>query len=135
MSKAKEDLPEPETPVTTVTALCGMRSAMFFKLFCRAPSMTRSACGDSEGGSDFLVTMLCVLETLAFGLTNHGCTLFTHSSPSGRSPGSSMRQGCDWFEKRCGLQTPEEIAQPDGGQTDEHMQDDIGRGFEHGPVF
>src|SRR5215470_1390686 len=41
VSKASEDLPEPETPVTTVTRSWGMARDTFFRLFCRAPS-TRS---------------------------------------------------------------------------------------------
>src|SRR6516162_6179394 len=37
VSKAREDLPEPETPVTTVSALCGMSKSMFLRLWTRAP--------------------------------------------------------------------------------------------------
>src|SRR5215510_9711399 len=44
VSKASEDLPEPETPVTTVTRSWGMARDTFFRLFCRAPS-TRSLGG------------------------------------------------------------------------------------------
>src|SRR5215470_16684141 len=39
VSKAREDLPEPETPVTTVSRSWGISSEMFLRLFCRAPSM------------------------------------------------------------------------------------------------
>src|SRR3990172_2513776 len=39
VSKASEDLPEPDTPVTTVTRSWGMSSEMFFRLFCLAPSI------------------------------------------------------------------------------------------------
>src|SRR5215470_9556556 len=39
VSKAREDLPEPETPVITVTRSWGRATDTFFRLFCRAPSM------------------------------------------------------------------------------------------------
>src|SRR5216683_4722533 len=39
VSKAREDLPEPETPVITVTRSWGMSTETFFRLFCRAPSI------------------------------------------------------------------------------------------------
>src|SRR3989304_3901162 len=39
VSKAREDLPEPETPVMTVTRSWGRAREMFFRLFCLAPSM------------------------------------------------------------------------------------------------
>jgi adenine-specific DNA glycosylase len=37
VSKTREDLPEPETPVTTVRRLCGISSEMFLRLWTRAP--------------------------------------------------------------------------------------------------
>src|SRR5215472_1959958 len=37
VSKAREDLPEPETPVTTVRELCGTSKSMFLRLCTRAP--------------------------------------------------------------------------------------------------
>src|SRR3972149_6334258 len=37
VSKAREDLPEPETPVTTVRRSWGSAREMFFRLFWRAP--------------------------------------------------------------------------------------------------
>src|SRR5664279_4056244 len=37
VSKASEDLPDPETPVTTVSRLCGISKSMFFRLWTRAP--------------------------------------------------------------------------------------------------
>src|SRR6266852_5472765 len=39
VSKAREDLPEPETPVMTVTRSWGMARETFFRLFCLAPSI------------------------------------------------------------------------------------------------
>src|SRR5580704_16675962 len=37
VSNARLDLPEPETPVTTVIALCGIVKSRFFRLWTRAP--------------------------------------------------------------------------------------------------
>src|SRR5882672_7892821 len=37
VSKASEDLPEPETPVTTVRLLCGISKSIFLRLWTRAP--------------------------------------------------------------------------------------------------
>src|ERR1700677_4562268 len=36
-AKARVDLPEPETPLSTVMALCGMTKSMFLRLWTRAP--------------------------------------------------------------------------------------------------
>src|SRR5437870_11651072 len=45
VSNASEDFPEPDTPVIAVTALWGILSEMFLRLFCRAPSTMRSPDG------------------------------------------------------------------------------------------
>src|SRR5213594_4407544 len=37
VSKASDDVPEPDTPVTTVSRSCGISSETFLRLFCRAP--------------------------------------------------------------------------------------------------
>src|SRR5262245_11621196 len=37
VSKAREDFPDPEPPVTTVSRSCGSASETLFRLFCRAP--------------------------------------------------------------------------------------------------
>ena len=37
MSKASDDLPEPESPVTTMSLSRGISTSMFFRLFTRAP--------------------------------------------------------------------------------------------------
>jgi len=42
VSKAREDLPEPERPVITVTLSWGILRFMFLRLFCLAPSMISS---------------------------------------------------------------------------------------------
>jgi hypothetical protein len=36
VSKAREDLPEPESPVTTINLFLGILMLIFFKLFCLA---------------------------------------------------------------------------------------------------
>ncbi len=33
------------------------------------------------------------------------------------------------------LQAAEDVADPDSGKTEKHMQENIGRGFDDGPVF
>src|SRR4029077_17821316 len=40
VSNAREDLPEPETPVTTVRVLWPIEKSMFFRLWTRAPRTT-----------------------------------------------------------------------------------------------
>src|ERR1700683_5548246 len=40
VSNASEDLPEPETPVTTVNVLCRTSKSMFLRLCTRAPRTT-----------------------------------------------------------------------------------------------
>src|SRR6185312_15452913 len=48
VSKASEDLPEPETPVTTVMALCGTSKSMFLRLCTRAPRTTMLSLGEMD---------------------------------------------------------------------------------------
>src|SRR5271169_3779168 len=40
VSNASDDLPDPETPVTTVRELWGISRSMFFRLWTRAPRTT-----------------------------------------------------------------------------------------------
>src|SRR3954467_3170015 len=44
VSKAREDLPAPEGPVTTVTARCGTRQSIPFRLWVRARSIRMAGC-------------------------------------------------------------------------------------------
>src|SRR2546430_17437786 len=44
VSKAREDFPEPLTPVTAVMALCGISTLMFFRLWTRAPRTRMDSC-------------------------------------------------------------------------------------------
>lgn len=43
VSKAREDFPEPLTPVTTVISLCGMSTLTLFRLCVRAPRTRRDS--------------------------------------------------------------------------------------------
>src|SRR5947209_19238253 len=52
VSNARDDLPEPGTPVATVSRSCGISTEMFLRLFCRAPSMRRA------GGCDIRAVLL-----------------------------------------------------------------------------
>src|SRR5579859_5049938 len=47
VSKAREDLPEPLTPVTTVIALCGISTEMLRRLWTRAPRTRIASCSPS----------------------------------------------------------------------------------------
>src|SRR5450759_3531472 len=40
VSKASDDLPDPDTPVTTVSRLCGISKSIFLRLCTRAPRTT-----------------------------------------------------------------------------------------------
>src|ERR1700683_4706263 len=53
VSNARLDLPEPETPVTTVIALCGIWKLTFFRLCTRAPRTTIASC---DSGCTIAVT-------------------------------------------------------------------------------
>ena len=44
VSKTSDDLPEPDTPVTTVSRLCGISSEMFLRLWTRAPRIRIESC-------------------------------------------------------------------------------------------
>src|SRR5258708_24734036 len=44
VSKAREDFPEPLTPVTTVMALCGVSTLMVLRLWTRAPRTRMDSC-------------------------------------------------------------------------------------------
>src|ERR1700757_5338468 len=50
VSNASEDFPDPLTPVTTVSALCGISTLTFFRLCTRAPRMRKSSCCSRIGG-------------------------------------------------------------------------------------
>src|ERR1039458_5474064 len=44
VSNASDDLPDPDTPVTTDIWLCGMSSEMFLRLWTRAPRIRMESC-------------------------------------------------------------------------------------------
>src|SRR2546425_5983194 len=80
VSNASDDLPEPETPVTTVTRSCGIPSETFFRLFCRAPSMR------SQGGCDIRRVLLrrIVYRTRDRAATGRAPPVTGRSSSPGR---------------------------------------------------
>src|SRR5690348_15896624 len=43
VSNASDDLPDPDSPVTTLRALCGISTSMFLRLWVRAPRTTMLA--------------------------------------------------------------------------------------------
>src|SRR5580698_4104927 len=49
VSKASEDLPEPETPLTTVSLPWGISQEMFFRLWVRAPRITIASFAEVNG--------------------------------------------------------------------------------------
>lgn len=49
VSKASDDFPEPETPLTTVNMPCGISQAMFFRLCVRAPRITIASLAEVKG--------------------------------------------------------------------------------------
>src|SRR5688500_10993973 len=49
VSKTSEDLPDPETPVTTVSSLCGMSTEIFFRLWTRAPRIDKKSSTTIKG--------------------------------------------------------------------------------------
>src|SRR3970040_917375 len=51
VSKARLDLPEPETPVTTVMASWGISKSMFFRLWTRAPLTTMDSVVGGRSGT------------------------------------------------------------------------------------
>src|ERR1700723_2135783 len=50
VSNARLDFPDPETPVTTVIALCGMVTSMVLRLWTRAPRTRISSASAAAGG-------------------------------------------------------------------------------------
>src|SRR5215472_8923637 len=58
VSKASDDLPEPLTPVTTVTALCGISTVTFLRLWTRAPRTRRRSCSGFEVSADAVIGLV-----------------------------------------------------------------------------
>src|ERR1700730_14531786 len=115
VSKARLDLPEPETPVTTVMALWGISKLMFLRLWTRAPvttmaesSAAQAAVWPWEPGAPSRVAAVVVearvAGTPAVGIPAVGilvCSFMsiyassrampTHSGPRGdREPGAKL---------------------------------------------
>src|SRR5262252_9274982 len=49
VSNARDDLPDPLTPLTTVIALCGISTVTFFRLWTRAPRTRSVSCSNRPG--------------------------------------------------------------------------------------
>lgn len=65
MSKAKEDLPEPDTPVRTVICWWGMETEIFFRLCSRAPMRSR----DVSLFFGIFLLVLALIFSINFGLS------------------------------------------------------------------
>src|SRR5215467_10594360 len=70
VSKARDDLPEPETPVTTVSALWGISKSMFLRLWTRAPRTTIDSLEESIK-SVISSQQLVISKTKIKGKTNN----------------------------------------------------------------
>lgn len=80
VSKASDDLPDPETPEITVSLPCGISQSMPFKLWVRAPRITIASF--TEG-----------LSVVLFG--GLGCTLqYRGSPPQAAAPVARVVMGC-----------------------------------------
>src|SRR5437660_1419220 len=60
VSKARDDLPEPDTPVTTVRALCGISKSMFLRLWTRAPRTVMNSLDEEDILSKFVWQQIIV---------------------------------------------------------------------------
>src|ERR1700674_831492 len=76
VSKARLDLPDPDTPVTTVIALCGISKLIFLRLCTRAPVTVMEAdsslCTKALLSSAALaarVSAALAVRAVAFGIT------------------------------------------------------------------
>src|SRR6267143_5784684 len=58
VSKAREDFPEPLTPVTTVIALCGISTLMFLRLWTRAPRTWMDSCSGWKSALAWVISFV-----------------------------------------------------------------------------
>src|SRR2546421_7518031 len=63
VSNAREDLPEPLTPVTTVMALCGISTLMFFRLWTRAPRTRIDSCSGRKSVVAWVISLVAKSKT------------------------------------------------------------------------
>src|SRR5579863_5549689 len=69
VSNTSDDLPEPETPVTTVRVLCGISKSMFLRLWTRAPRTMMLSFDIGRTVLDPAALRHCGLPTTGFGST------------------------------------------------------------------
>src|SRR3990172_98850 len=85
VSKASEDLPEPETQVTTVMAPWGMSKSMFFRLWTRAPRTRMASWVSGSGGGASLGSARDEAAALvAMGRRRSFRPVGPHGRPGGR---------------------------------------------------
>src|SRR5713226_2323052 len=58
VSKAREDFPEPLTPVTTVMALCGISTLIFLRLWTRAPRTRMDSCSGNTSVVAWVISLV-----------------------------------------------------------------------------
>src|SRR5262252_5937784 len=58
VSNAREDLPDPLTPVTTVMALCGTSTVTFLRLWTRAPWTRKASCSGFEISAEAVICLV-----------------------------------------------------------------------------
>src|SRR5579864_693634 len=69
VSNTSDDLPEPETPVTTVRVLCGISKSTFLRLWTRAPRTMMLSFDIGRTVLDPAALRHCGLPTTGFGST------------------------------------------------------------------
>src|SRR2546421_12180673 len=62
VSNAREDLPEPLTPVTTVMALCGISTPIFLRLWTRAPRTRIDSCSGRTSVVAWVISLVAKSE-------------------------------------------------------------------------
>src|SRR6476659_7644239 len=95
MSNASDDLPDPDTPVTTVTRPTGMSTSKPCKLCSRAPTIRMTAGADmteptnlqKSAGQDYVITPIALR-----GAVRYAATAVPGPSTAGAAP--TIDAGC-----------------------------------------
>src|SRR5437763_14767648 len=72
VAKTRELLPEPETPVNTVSRRFGISMLMFLRLFSRAPCTRMRSCESAARTASAAPGQLGDLDQVAAGVLQHG---------------------------------------------------------------